>query len=462
MLKIGNINNIGINAFNHIKAVSNPIQKEDTAVKPLQTNYKTANVDNLKAYIPSFTAAKQPTETQKEIPSLEKQYKTVQSMLDRNSLKKLSRLDSKGILMNNDSNDGSTVLENLYKIATQPRIPGLKPEQIMTDVVNALDNPFSITQKFGDIPNRAVLEIEQETGSQIPEKAYNINSSCCVVASMEFNLASKKPAEFVRFAEGLSGETYSVDKRVKMTDIAPGTAECLWYLREFNTDSYLENNWEYANVKIKPDRNAIVRSRVQASYKDPGERSCVDVLIQSALLNLGSQNSYDALTDERTGKFNNDNTGLTDMEKNFIEQIVFESPKISVVYQNVDENAKLAGYNATLDETKQHILKSLELGQNVIIGYTHIDRNNVINGGHEITIIDYKKDKDNNGIFVCNDTDDGIDAPIEIRESELLPKIHHAGIPKEALGKDDVVVESWREIINSYQQMRKAQKQQSA
>ena len=189
---------------------------------------------------------------------------------------------------------------------------------------------------------------------------------------------------------------------------------------------------------------------MQTSYKDEGERSCVDALIQSALLNLGSQNTYDAITDIRTGKLNPDKTGLTDFEKNFVEEVVFATPKISVVYQQLDENGKLIGYNCKKEETKQHILKSLELGHNVIIGYTHLDDNNQVDGGHEITIIGYRTNENGEGEFICNDTDDDIAAPITIKESKLLPLIHHAGISKEALSKEDVIVEPWREIVNNF------------
>ena len=327
MLKISSINN---NFFPVIGKKSTDRCSVDKAVPTTASvPMRDINSENLKAYLPSFTAIKKKSNVSKnnQLPSISEQYKTVKSKLDKNTLSKLSKLDSKGILMDNSSNDGSTVLENLYKIAVNERIQGLDSTQILTEVINALDNPFTITQKFGDIPQGVADEISAETGKDFPKQAYNVISSSCVVASMEYNLASKKPAEFVRFAEGLSGSSYSVDKHIKISDVSNGIAECLWKLREFNTDSYIEDNWENINIKIKPDRNAIVRARVQSSYKDPGERSCVDVLIQSALLNLGSQNSYDALTDERTGKFNPDKSGLTNMEKNFVEQIVLQDDR---------------------------------------------------------------------------------------------------------------------------------------
>lgn len=420
------------NYSSNFSVCSNPIQR--------------ASSENLMAYHPSFTSKTENTPSKKQLY-------VVKSKLDKTSQAALKRLEQRGILTDNNSNDGSTVLDNLYKIATEPRLMGLSDKQILAEVIKALDNPASITQKFGDIPVNVANEISQETGEAFPEQALNVVSSSCVVASMEFNLASKTPAEFVRFAEGLSGKQYSVDKNIKMSAIADGTVSGLWHLREFNTEHSISNNWEDVSIKIKPDRNAIVRARVQSSYKDPNERSCVDALIQSALLNLGSQHTYDALTDERTGKFNADKAGLTDFEKNFVENVVFGKPKISVVYQVLDENGYLTGYNCELSEMKQHILKSLEAGENVIIGYTHMDENKKVDGGHEITITDYKQDEQGNGIFVCNDTDDNIDKQIEVKEEQLLPLIHHAGISKSALNENDIVVESWREIVDEFQKI---------
>ena len=449
MLNISRINNTNPLLYTAPKNIRTSSVSPNNSVTIPETLSKITN-ENFKAYIPSFKRTNK-TETNTQLPSPEEQLRTVKAKLDKNSQIVLNRLEQKGILTDNSSNDGSTVLENLYKIATEPRIRGLNDSQIISEVIKALDNPSSITQKFGDIPDNVAQEISQETGKAFPGQARNVVSSSCVVASMEFNLASRTPAEFARFALGLSGQNYSVKKNIKMSDIADGTVAGLWMLREFNTDYKISNNWEDVSINLSPDRNAIVRARVQTSYKDPDERSCVDVLIQSALLNLGSQNTYNALTDERTGKFNPDKSGLTDFEKNFVEEVVFGTPKISVVYQNLDENGYLKGYNCQPEETLQHILKSLELGHNVIIGYTHIDNENRVDGGHEITIIGYEKDKNGNGVFICNDTDDNIDEPIRISEAKLLPLIHHAGISKEALSQNDIIVEPWREILQEFQ-----------
>ncbi len=450
--EVSNINN------NYYILNNNNKEKPQVLKNPNNTsvnqNLKSVNADILRAYHPAFTAFWNSGEKEVKTTADSKlQFDIIKSKVDKKTAKQLDSLQQRGILQNNTSNDGSTVLENLYKIISEPRIQGLDEKLILSETIKALDNPCSITQKFGDIPDNVADEITKETGEKIPEFAKKVISSSCVAASMEFNLADRCPAEFARFAAGLTGQNYSVDKNIKISDFSENFTEGIWKLREFNTTNELGKNWDEVTLRLQPDRNAIVRARVQTSYKDPGERSCIDVLMQSAILNFASQNSYNSITDERTGKFNPDKTGLTDFEKNFAEQVIFETPKYSVVYQNLDENGVLKGYNCTQEETKQHILKSLELGQNVIIGYTHLSTDNHVDGGHEITIVGYETDKNGKGSFICNDTDDGIDEVIKISEEKLLPLIHHAGISKEALNPDDIVVSPWREYVEDFQNL---------
>ncbi len=458
MLKITPINNTNTMYTGRISKSNNDIQNKSVEIPE---DLQRVNANNLKAYHPSFCG--KITDTITNIPNVisdKKKLNVIKSKLSASSIEQLQRLKANGILNDKSSNDGSSVLDNLYKIATEPRIQGLNDGIIIAEVINALDNPYSITQKFGDIPENVAQEISAASGQEFPKSLYNVPSHACVAATVEFNLAIKKPAEFARFAQGLSGADYSVKKNIKMPNIADGVAEGLWKLREFGIKSQINTNWEDITLEIKPDRNAIVRARVQTSYKDPKERSCVDVLIQSAFLNLGSQHAYNALSDKRTpGKFNPEEYGLSDFEKNLVESIVLDAPKVSVLYQDIDMEGKLRGYNAEPEETKQHILKSLELGQNVIIGYTHFDNNGQVDGGHEITIVGYGKDENGSEYFICNDTDDDVDSAITISVEKLLPLIHHAGISKEALSNNDEIVESWREIIDDFKILLESEKQ---
>ncbi len=62
--------------------------------------------------------------------------------------------------------------------------------------------------------------------------------------------------------------------------------------------------------------------------------------MQSTFMQLGSENTYNSLTDKKHSEFNQNDSGLTEFEKNFVETIVdYDTPKISMTYQITDENA---------------------------------------------------------------------------------------------------------------------------
>lgn len=373
-------------------------------------------------------------------PAQNKKYQDLKAISDSGTKHSLKKLLKSGRLLNANSNDNSTVLDNLHKIATTPRHEGLDNKIILKETIKAIENPFIITQNFGNIPQDKVnglVEFEEKlkNSPEAPEglttnpNSFNVPaSSTCVAASMQFNLADKKPAEYARMAEGLSSEAGQVKSLVRYDNIAPGMAESLELLKDFNIPAKA-HNWEKVEVTIEPDINGLVRAHIQNDDKDPGERSAVSALMQSAFMNLGSQHSYNALTDKRYGKFSTNNEGLTEFEKNFTESIVDNDSKISITYQNVDENQVLTSYNFDHKDTEKHLLDTLKSGSNIIVGIVDMDETNRIIGGHEITIIGSKRDIAGNVNFICNDTDDNYEGAIMIKSEDLIPKIHHAGIP---------------------------------
>ena len=223
---------------------------------------------------------------------------------------------------------------------------------------------------------------------------------------------------------------------------------------------YEAKDFNKATLTFAPDKNAIIRAQIQTTDKDPQERSVVDVLMQSTLMQVGSQQSYNTLTDKRQGKFNQNDKGLIEFEKTFTESVVEDKNKISVTYQTVDENAKLIGYETDMATMKRHLVDALDRGENVIIGYTQVDKNNIIINGHEITILGYKQGKDGKLTFICNDTDDNQSKAIEYSENYLLPKIHHAALPHDIVENDVKLVENWVEGIKTYKELKKKQKEQ--
>lgn len=391
-------------------------------------------------------------------------YNEISNMIDKSTRKELQELLKKGKLLNNNSNDGTTTLDNIYKIATTKRAMGLDCNKIVNDVIKTINHPFRITQKFGDIPQNLQNEIiaeEKKQGKNIKAMDLDVKSSTCPAASIEFNLAHKMPAEFARIAEGLTSEKISVLKKINVNELSQSVIDTIWMLNEFNTEHRMDD-WKTLTVNLKPDRNAIIRARIQNTYQDKDERSSLDVLMQSTFMNIGAQNTYDTLIDRRIPKYNDDDSGLIDIEKNFAEELATGKGKVCVTYQKIDDSGKLAGYECEQEETLSHIQNTLNNGDNVIIGYTYCDKDRNIIGGHEITIIGIETDKKGNKYFICNDTDDGEPNAIKYPVSYLLPKIHHAGIPKSVLKDNVEFVEGWKELMQLYKDTKNSQELQIA
>lgn len=382
-----------------------------------------------------------------------KKYNELVKISDKDTKKHLNTLLKTGVLLNSASNDNSTTLDNLYKIATAPRAQGLNNAVILKDTIDTLADPYTITQQFGNIPSKYYSQVATAAG----DKAGEINvehSGTCVASSIEFNLAQKYPAEFARFAEGLSSPNMSVKKVIKMNNLADNTLDAIWLLNAFEIP-YEAHDFDKATLTFAPDKNAIIRAFIQTVDKDKLERTPLDVLMQSTFMQVGSQQSYNTLTDKRAGKFNQNDKGLIEFEKTFTESVVEDKNKISVTYQTVDENAKLVGYETSFDTMKKQITDALNLGENVIVGYTQVDDTNTIINGHEITITGVKTDKNGKMIFICNDTDDNSSLPVEYSEDYLLPKIHHAALPQAVVANDVNLVENWVEGLKTYKELKK-------
>lgn len=441
------------------------VKKSAAPEQTPQVSYASNPIINTIPFNPSFAASSLRTRLNSQ--EEKNKYNTVLTNLDKNSKKYMKDLLKSGILLNSNSNDKSTVLDNLYKISTNERAQGLPAEIILKDTIAILRDPHVITQQFGDIPSEMKNHIidsymddhKMNKDKLIPRKLAQLDidvehSGTCVASSIEFNLAKKMPAEFARFVEGISSPKMAVDKTIQLKNLTDNTLDSIWLLNAFEVP-YKMDNFNQAHLTLAPDKNAFIRAKIQATHRDANERSVVDALMQGTLMQIGSQQTYDSLSDKRQGKFNQNDKGLIEFEKTFTESVVEDKNKISVTYQTVDDNARLIGYETDFETMKRQISDALKLGENVIIGYTQVDDNNEIINGHEITIIGQKNDKNGNLIYICNDTDDDIPRAVEYSADYLLPKIHHAGLPQEVVKDDVKLVENWVEGFNSFNQMRK-------
>ncbi len=367
---------------------------------------------------------------------------------DITTQQKLNDLLKNGKLLNNSSNNGTTTLKNLYDIISTPRAQGFDSVKILKTAIDTMYKPSSITQTFGDIPDEVknLMMTSPEVSEEVKQNPALLDvktngSGTCPAASLEFHLANKRPAEFARWANELTSPKMSVTQNIKMNSLSKNYLDAVWLLDAFETKPKYAD-FEKATLELKPDENAYTRAYIQNGFYDEGERTILDVLIQSTLMQNASQQSYNSLTDIRAGKFNSNPQGLSSDEKTFIESIVDDKEKLSIVYQNIDDNQRLTGYRCDFAKIEQHIKAAIDEGEDVIIGYIFADQNNQVTGGHEITITDYKKDENGETVFICNDTDDNNNELIEYKASYLLPKIHHAGYPAH-------LVEHETELLNA-------------
>ena len=344
-------------------------------------------------------------------------------------------------------------MDNLYKIAKNKRAQGLDSATILKNTIDTISDPHIITQQFGNIPAQYQSQAASVTGGN-PEDINVEHSGTCVASSIEYNLADKHPAEFARFAEGLSSPNMAVQKSIKMSNLADNTLDAIWLLNAFEIP-FEAKDFDKANLTFAPDKNAIIRAHIQTVDRDNYERSPLDVLMQSTFMQVGSQQAYNSLTDKRAGKFNQNDKGLIEFEKTFTESVVEDKNKMSVTYQTVDENARLVGYETDFKTMKKQITDALNMGENVIIGYTQVDASGTIINGHEITITGTKTDKNGKMIFVCNDTDDNVPRAVEYSEDFLLPKIHHAALPQAVVANDVNFVENWVEGLKTYKDLKR-------
>ncbi len=372
--------------------------------------------------------------------------------------KQLELLLKNGTLLSRSKSDNSTTLDNLYSIATEKRAFNLNQRNLISNVLDVLTNPRVVSQTFGDIPISEQRNIITSLNIDDPAKTnpslMNVTASgTCAAASNEVNLADKYPAEYARWVSKLSSEDKALYLDINLSSISKNPLEAITIINLLEAQK-VSMDFNKVKIKVNTDENAYIRAQIQDKYWDKGERNVANVLVQSAIMQLGSQNTYNSLIDARGGKFNTNSQGLIEIEKTFVESLIKDKEITSLVYQKIDDDQNLLGYNCSFDKMKKHIKDTIDSGEDVIIGYVLTNEtsgrtasryynpkvdgkpNKIING-HEITIVGYKYDANGNMIFVCVDTDDDNINFVEYSADWLLPKLHHAGYPAQIVAADE-------------------------
>lgn len=450
--------NVGLNEPQKIQSASR--NQQSAVTNPAETR------TNPPEYRPASYTSAVTVRTNLATKDEKKKYKELmEELVDPKYKRKLEYALKSGKLLKDNSNDKSTVLDNLYKIIKEERDPGLDKNTLLQECLDILANPYVITQTCEDIPKEyqksvigLITNLDTDPNKILETKwnLDNMHTGTCPAASIEFDLATKHTAEFFRLVEGLTTPKHEVYKRIKLDSLSENTLDAVWLLNKFKTP-WQKEGFDTATVLLKPDENAIIRARIQNHHKDKGERSMIDVLMQSTFMQLGSQQTYNSLTDKRApNDWTQDDGGLIEFEKTFVESVIEDKNTTSVIYQNVDEEGRLSGYTKDFGTIKKELLATLKAGHNINIGYTWPDPANGNRlAGHEITIVNYKVKPNGEGVFICQDSDDDKAEPIEMSEKELLPKIHHAGIPESIASKDFQYEESWKVALNEYNAAKK-------
>ena len=106
-----------------------------------------------KEYRPASYSSSVTVRTQLTTKDEKKKYKELmEELVEPKYKRKLEYALKSGKLLRNNSNDKSTVLDNLYKIVTEERDPGLDKNTILQECLDILANPYVITQTCEDIP----------------------------------------------------------------------------------------------------------------------------------------------------------------------------------------------------------------------------------------------------------------------------------------------------------------------
>ncbi len=454
---------VSVNFKNDVKVyqTSGPQIK---ATAPFPAEAKTVRTNNINPQQTTYSTALT-IRTSLTTKDEKKKYEDLSSELDLKYRKKLEFALKSGLLLKNDSDDKSSVLDNLHKILKEERDAGLDGKTILKECLDIMDNPYVITQTCEDIPREyktpiigliTNVSVDEQEIREANFHLDNMHTGTCPTASVEFDLATKQPAEFFRIVEGLTSPKNEVEKTIDLNALSDKTLDAVWLLNKFKTPHQILD-FDKAIIKLKPDKHAIIRARIQNNHRDAGERSIIDVLMQSTMMQLGSQQTYDSLIDKRSpNAWTEEDGGLIDFEKTYVESIMENKNTTSVIYQKVDASGKLVGYEKDFATIKKELLDTLNMGHNIIIGYTWPDPDNDNRlAGHEITIVGAKQDKNGETIFICQDSDDNLDSPVEMTESFLLPKIHHAGLPEEIASKDFEYKESWRVGLEEFEKFKK-------
>lgn len=418
----------------------------------LEKEYRTATGDSFeKSSNPPFLKSDWQTNFEKN--NLKKQrkhlndkekisYAKIYDSLDKEMKTKLDNCLNSGKLLQTEPNSKRTVLDSLYKILTVPRTANISNIKILNECINILDNPLIITQITEDIPDdyiesvaeniyrhqtlrdgakhsknmqRKIIENKDDKLIRIKNELKDRGVGTCVAASIEFYLASKHPAEFVRIVEGLTSQKREVKKYLDCRK-ANLTGDTIEY---FNTNYKVKNG--FLEISLRADENAYFLAEMQEEYQDNFERTTVDILMQSLCFQIASGNTYNSITDTFYN-IDKEYGGLCDFEEQYVLQILTGNNVVNIDFTAIDENMNIL-FQTDKNKIEKYLDDALEKGKYIIIGIDNVYYGNAYDDGHEITIIGKTKSLDGNEYYICKDTGLEFARPVLINKDYIFNHI---------------------------------------
>lgn len=377
---------------------------------------------------------------------------TLKQQLAPQELTYLNRIINNGKLFDTQSEDGRSTLHHLHQIANTPRAKGLNNKAILTETLRVLAHPESISQRFSPlsspIQQHLINYYNSGKGPKLKQpvtpESFMDHSATCVSSSVMYTLFDKQPAEAVRHICGLTSPQQGFWEAASAYDISPDNP----YLANQKLKEYgVPGQQVDANnfmVWVSLPYTGLVRGINQQNYRTPDSQGVVESVYQSALTKLAAYN-YEPGLGTRVlpdGSLDAD-PGIEADRKTLMESVMKDNPAnigpvAQVEYQvtaaDTQNEPYLMGYTRPFEKTLGDLTRSLDLGSHVIIGIVDTDKDQESQGRlnlkHEVTLVGYKRNPQTGDVtFKIADSDDGIPRLIEKNAKELIPQIHHAGLP---------------------------------
>ena len=100
-----------------------------------------------------------------------KNYPISQNSNGKSIGQQLEFLLKSGKLLSTTSNDKSSTLDNLYEIASTPRVYDFNQQNLISNILDNLCDPAIITQNFGDIPQEVKGQFIKYLDNELGDKS---------------------------------------------------------------------------------------------------------------------------------------------------------------------------------------------------------------------------------------------------------------------------------------------------